>query len=120
MGRGFFDVPTAVNEPVKGYAPGSKEREELLAMYKSMYSSNIDVPMHINGEEIRTENTRNITKKRRRFPPTRFNTTLYNALHRKQTLFLVWPNTHSFELNTVFHVQRKQKKVFNFTDQNIT
>ena len=33
MARGFFKVPTAVNEPVKGYAPGSPEREELLATY---------------------------------------------------------------------------------------
>ncbi|MCL7754500.1 L-glutamate gamma-semialdehyde dehydrogenase [Polaribacter sp. Z022] len=61
MARGFFNVPKAVNEPVKGYAPGSPEREELLAMYKTMYNSNIDVPMHINGEEIRTGNTKNIT-----------------------------------------------------------
>ena len=61
MGRGFFNVPVAVNEPVKGYAPGSPEREELLATYNAMYNSNIDVPMHINGEEVRTGNTRNIT-----------------------------------------------------------
>jgi len=60
MARGFFKVPTAVNEPVKGYAPGSPEREELLAMYKTMFNSNIDVPMHINGE-VRTGNTKNIT-----------------------------------------------------------
>ena len=61
MARGFFNVPKAVNEPVKGYAPGSLEREELLATYKEMYNSNIDVPMHINGEEVRTGNTKNIT-----------------------------------------------------------
>ena len=61
MTRGFFNVPKAVNEPVKGYTPGSPEREELLATYKTMFNSNIDVPMHINGEEIRTGNTRNIT-----------------------------------------------------------
>ena len=61
MGRGFFKVPEAVNEPVKGYAPGSPEREELLATYKAMFNSNIDVPMHINGEEVRTGNTRKIS-----------------------------------------------------------
>ena len=61
MGRGFFNVPVAVNEPVKGYAPGSPERKELLATYDAMFNSNIDVPMHINGEEVRTGNTRNIT-----------------------------------------------------------
>ena len=61
MARGFFNVPTAVNEPVKGYAPGSPERAEVLATYKEMYNGNIDVPMHINGEEVRTGNTKNIT-----------------------------------------------------------
>jgi len=61
MTRGFFNVPKAVNEPVKGYAPGSPEREELLATYKTMFNSNVDVPMYINGEEVRTGNTKNIT-----------------------------------------------------------
>ena len=61
MARGFFNVPVAVNEPVKGYASGSPEREELLATYKEMFNSNIDVPMHINGVEVRTGNTKNIT-----------------------------------------------------------
>jgi len=61
MARGFFNVPIAVNEPVKGYAPGSPEREELLATYKKMYASNIDIPMHINGKEVRTGNTKNVT-----------------------------------------------------------
>ena len=61
MARGFFNVPVAINEPVKGYAPGSPEREELLATYKTMFNSNIDVPMHINGVEVRTGNIKNIT-----------------------------------------------------------
>ncbi len=60
MARGFFNVPIATNEPVKGYAPNSPEREELLATYKKMFNSTIDVPMHINGVEVRTGNTKNI------------------------------------------------------------
>ncbi|MBU3010389.1 L-glutamate gamma-semialdehyde dehydrogenase [Polaribacter vadi] len=61
MARGFFNVPVAVNEPVKGYAPGSPEREELLATYKEMFNGSIDIPMHINGAEVRTGNTKNVT-----------------------------------------------------------
>ncbi len=57
MGKGFFQVPTALNEPVKSYAPGTPEREEVLATYKSMYNSSVDVPLYINGEEIRTGDT---------------------------------------------------------------
>ena len=47
MGKGFYEVPVAINEPVKGYAPGSSEREEVLATYKKMYQSRIDVPLFI-------------------------------------------------------------------------
>ena len=30
MGKGFFKVPPAINEPVLSYAPGSVERENIL------------------------------------------------------------------------------------------
>lgn len=54
MGKGFFKVPVAVNEPVLSYAPGSKERENVLKAYKSMYNSTIEVPMYIDGKNIKT------------------------------------------------------------------
>ena len=57
MGKGFFEVPIAVNEPVKSYAPGSSEREELLKTYKTMYNSRVEVPLYINGKEIKTGDT---------------------------------------------------------------
>ncbi len=57
MANGFFKVPKAINEPVRDYAPGSPERESLLAMYKKMYNENIDVPAYIGSEEIRTGKT---------------------------------------------------------------
>ncbi len=61
MGKGFFNVPVAVNEPVKGYAPNSPEREEIAKQYKEFFNGNVDVPMYIGGEEVRTGNTRNMT-----------------------------------------------------------
>ena len=57
MGKGFFEVPIAVNEPIKGYAPGSPERTKVLDAYKKMYNSTIDVAMYINGEDVKTGNT---------------------------------------------------------------
>ncbi|MCF6307965.1 MAG: L-glutamate gamma-semialdehyde dehydrogenase [Flavobacteriaceae bacterium] len=57
MGKGFFEVPIAVNEPIKGFAPGSPERKEVLDTYKKMYNSTIDVPMYINGEDVETGDT---------------------------------------------------------------
>ena len=54
MSKGFFNVPTAVNEPVKNYAPGSPERKELKAMLTLLRSKQTDVPMYIGGEEVRT------------------------------------------------------------------
>lgn len=57
MGKGFFQVPVAVNEPVKDYAPGSPERAEVLKTYKKMYNSTVDVPLYINGKHITTKDT---------------------------------------------------------------
>lgn len=61
MLKGFFNVPKAVNEPVKGYAPNSPEKAAVLAAYKAMWNSKIDVPLYIDSEEIKTGNTRNMT-----------------------------------------------------------
>ncbi|WP_194765748.1 L-glutamate gamma-semialdehyde dehydrogenase [Tamlana sp. I1] len=61
MGKGFFNVPIAINEPVKSYAPGSPERKEVLEAYKTMFNSKIDVPLYINGQNITTGNTRTIS-----------------------------------------------------------
>ena len=52
MGKGFFKVPVAKNEPVLSYAPGTKERENVLSVYTSMYDSKVEVPLYINGEHI--------------------------------------------------------------------
>jgi 1-pyrroline-5-carboxylate dehydrogenase len=61
MGKGFFKVPVAQNEPVLSYAPGSKERDRVLEAYKSMYNSTIDVPLLINGKKITTGNTQTVS-----------------------------------------------------------
>ncbi|GAB1308104.1 L-glutamate gamma-semialdehyde dehydrogenase [Urechidicola sp. KH5] len=57
MANAFFQVPKAVNEPVNSYAPGTPERDLLLATYKKMYNETVDVPMYIGSEEIRTGDT---------------------------------------------------------------
>lgn len=61
MLKGFFNVPKAVNEPVKSYAPNSPEKKAVLAAYKEMWNTKIDVPLYIGSEEIRTGNTRNMS-----------------------------------------------------------
>lgn len=61
MGKGFFNVPIAVNEPVKSYAPGSEEREAVLKAYKKMYNAKIEVPLYINGKYISTGNTQTMS-----------------------------------------------------------
>ena len=61
MLKGFFQVPKAVNEPVKTYAPNSPEKAAVLAAYKKMWNENIDVPLYIGSEEIRTNNTKNMS-----------------------------------------------------------
>ena len=61
MGKGFFQVPTAINEIVKSYAPGSPEREAVAKQYAAYFKGSVDVPMYIGKEEVRTGNTRNMT-----------------------------------------------------------
>ncbi|MCF7560578.1 L-glutamate gamma-semialdehyde dehydrogenase [Sabulilitoribacter multivorans] len=61
MGKGFFNVPIAVNEPVKSYAPGTPERTAVLEAYKAMFNSTIDVPLYINGKDVTTGNTRTMS-----------------------------------------------------------
>jgi len=61
MLKGFFNVPKAVNEAVKSYAPHSPEKAAVLAAYRKMWNETIDVPMYIGGKEIRTGNTRTLS-----------------------------------------------------------
>ncbi|HXB11325.1 MAG TPA: L-glutamate gamma-semialdehyde dehydrogenase [Bacteroidia bacterium] len=57
MSNAFFKVPTAKNEPVKSYAPGSPERTDLKKALKEFMSEEKDIPMHIGGKEVRTNKT---------------------------------------------------------------
>ncbi|TAJ09406.1 L-glutamate gamma-semialdehyde dehydrogenase [Marinilabiliaceae bacterium JC017] len=57
MPKGFFNVPPAKNEPILSYAPGTKERAELKKQLEEFRSVEMDIPMYIAGEEIRTGNT---------------------------------------------------------------
>jgi 1-pyrroline-5-carboxylate dehydrogenase len=58
MTHGNFRVPTPVNEPVLGYAPGSPERASIEVELKRQSSLELDVPLWIGGKEIRTGDTR--------------------------------------------------------------
>jgi 1-pyrroline-5-carboxylate dehydrogenase len=61
MLKGFFNVPKAVNEPVKSYAPGSVERTKVAETYKTMWNASVEVPLYIGSEEIKTGNTKKMT-----------------------------------------------------------
>jgi 1-pyrroline-5-carboxylate dehydrogenase len=53
MATGFFKVPTAYNEPVKQYAPGSAEREALKKKIADLRNEVRDIPMFIGSDEVR-------------------------------------------------------------------
>jgi 1-pyrroline-5-carboxylate dehydrogenase len=61
MLKGFFNVPAPINEPVYSYAPGTNERALLKAAIAEARAQEIDVPMYIAGEEVRTENKAKLT-----------------------------------------------------------
>jgi 1-pyrroline-5-carboxylate dehydrogenase len=56
MSHGVSQVPRAVNEPVKGYAPGSPEKAAIKAKLEELAGQTIEVPLIIGGEEVRTGN----------------------------------------------------------------
>ncbi|WP_019671011.1 L-glutamate gamma-semialdehyde dehydrogenase [Eudoraea adriatica] len=61
MGKGFFEVPMAINEPIKSYAPGTPERAEVLKQYKEYFEGSLEVPLYIGSDEITTASTRTMS-----------------------------------------------------------
>ena len=61
MSTGFFKVPKAKNEVVKSYIPGSSERDEIQKTYKEMINSFTEVPMYINGKDVKSANKKQIS-----------------------------------------------------------
>lgn len=57
MPKGTFNIPKPVNEPIYDYAPGSRERELLQAAIAEARAQEVDVPMFIGGQEVRTGDT---------------------------------------------------------------
>lgn len=55
MLKGFFNVPEPINEPILNYGMGSNERILIKKAIEKAYNQELDVPMIINGKEIRTE-----------------------------------------------------------------
>ncbi len=54
MSLAISKVPTPLNEPVKGYAPGSPERASLKAKLAQMSAETIEMPLVIDGKDVRT------------------------------------------------------------------
>lgn len=56
MIENLYQVPKAVNEPIISYAPGTKEREMLQKAIEEARSQEIEIPMYINGKEVKSGN----------------------------------------------------------------
>ena len=61
MSTGFFKVPKAKNEIVKSYRPGSLERKEVIETYQKMINSVIEIPMYINGKDVKSSDKKTIS-----------------------------------------------------------
>lgn len=55
MSKAISQVPLAVNEPVNSYVPGSPEVKSLIDTYKKMWAEKVEIPMIINGKEVKTD-----------------------------------------------------------------
>lgn len=54
MSNAVIRVPRPINEKVYSYAPGTAERENLKAQLEKMLSREIEIPLIIGGEEVKT------------------------------------------------------------------
>jgi len=54
---GIFRPPTAVNEPISSFAPGTPERAALQARLGEMSTERVHIPMVIGGERVETGTT---------------------------------------------------------------
>ena len=54
MSLAISTAPVPLNEPVKAYAPGSPERASLKAKLAQMAAEKIDMPLVIDGKDVRT------------------------------------------------------------------
>jgi len=70
MNKEIFKMSIPINEPILNYSPGSKEKKELKKVLNDFKSKKVDIPMYINGKEIRTDNKIRIS------PPHNHNHTL--------------------------------------------
>lgn len=56
MLKGFFNIPKPINEPGLNYGPHSVERAMLKQALEEARSKEVDIPMYIGSQEVRTEN----------------------------------------------------------------
>lgn len=62
MANSIVNTPIAVNEPVRSYAPGSIEKENLINKYKELYNQKpIEIPMYIGSEKVFTSDKVELT-----------------------------------------------------------
>ncbi len=58
MTDAIFHSPAAINETVRSYAPGTIEREQVLAEYDRMMKQKRELPMWIGGKAVETSDRR--------------------------------------------------------------
>ena len=57
----IYKAPLPINEPIYSYAPGTPERKLLKEAIKEAKNKVLDIPLHIGGEEVFTENKKKLS-----------------------------------------------------------
>ncbi len=60
MSNAYFKLPIPINEPILNYAPGSIEKSELKKKLTELQSKEIEIPLIIGGEEVKSGKTAEI------------------------------------------------------------
>ncbi len=60
MSNAYFKLQVPINEPILNYAPGSPEKTELKKKLSELQSKEIEIPLIIGGEEVKSGKTAEI------------------------------------------------------------
>ncbi len=65
MHNAYFDFAAPTNEPVLSYGPGTPEKAALKKQLAAYKAEEMDIPMYIGGQEVRTGKTVDIRPRMR-------------------------------------------------------
>ena len=94
MSNAYFNIQEPKNEPYFSFAPGTPQRESLKKRLKELKSQVIEIPAIINGKEVRTSDTLDVSMP-------------HNHKHKLATLYLCGEKEVNMAIEANLAAQKK-------------